>query len=603
MLPRRSIWIVDDSLLEGERARACLAAEHHVELFTDGSVMLERLADEVPDLLVLDWLMPEVSGIEVCQFIRSREAATAHVAVLMLTVQNETEQVVRALDAGANDFLTKPYADEELRARVAALLRTRELVERVERAEANVRTLLSNTPDALLAVGLDGKIMFVNREAEKVLGAPSGELIGRPLSELLPELPLDSLRLGGREALLPMPDVNIGDEIYSPTVRALPTDFAASRTIALHNVTEHRRNEARRLDFYSIIAHDLRSPLSARLLRTATILSGRRGLMAPQLTDDIRKIDGNLRSMVALINDFLDLARLEGAGYRVDRESVELTALVRNIADDVRPLAEESQLQLDVELPATTVEITGDRRRLAQVITNLLSNAIKFTPAGGRVTVRGGVEPEAAYVQVEDTGRGIPAEALPTLFQRYTRAIDPQHHVPGTGLGLMIVKEIIDAHGGTVSVRSQPQRGSSFLVRLPRAAVEAAPATDLVVIDDDVDVRESLLFLLEAEGYHVQLAASGETALELMSEDRPCAVLLDLMMPTMSGWDVLEHMRTDPRLKSTPVGLMSASVDKGMRLPGVTVLPKPIEVEALLAFVKQHCRGRSAPRTTSSGST
>ena len=592
MLPApRSVWIVDDSQLDGERARRCLASQHSVELFSDGSVMLEQLsAGRTPDVLVLDWVMPGLSGLELCEFIRAREGNIPRTAILLLTSQNESEQVVQALDSGANDFLSKPYAEAELRARVAAMVRNLELVERVERVEQSLRTLLSNAPDALLSIDSGGLVSFANAEAERLFARSSGELVGRSIAELLPDFRPDALRLGGSEALFPLPDVRVGDRIYSPTVRDLTQHFTASRTIALHDVTERRRTEARRLDFYSIIAHDLRSPLSAMMLRTGAILSGRRGVLSAPLTDDVRKIDINLRSMVALINDFLDLARLEGAGYKVERQPLDVQALVEATIEDVRPLAEQSQLRLEVSFPDGGVEVAGDRRRLSQVLTNLLSNAIKFTPAGGVVTTRVTAGADEVEIAVEDTGRGIAPEALATLFDRYTRVIDPQHQVAGTGLGLMIVREIVDAHGGTVTVRSQPRQGSTFTVRLPREkAPQVHGGVDILVVDDDEDIRESLVFVLEAEGFEVATAAGGEEALALLDVDRPSLVLLDLMMPSVSGWDVLERMRAQPRLAKIPVCVISASINRHEEVPGVTVMPKPIDVERLLEYVGKHC--------------
>ncbi len=593
--PRRQIvWIVDDSPMDGERARSILAADYTVEVFTDGSVMLERFSDGAPDVLVLDWVLPGLSGLELCQFIRSREGGIAQVSVLLLTAHHETAQVVQALDAGANDYLRKPYDDMELRARVGALMRGKAMLERVEQAERNVRALLSNAPDALLAVDAAGVVAFANAEAERAFGG-GRSLTGKQVTTLLPDLQLDTLRLGGSEALLPLPDVRVDARIFSPTIRALPRDFAATRTISLRDVTTARHNEARRLDFYSIIAHDLRSPLSAMMLRTASMLSGRRGLLSASVTDDIRKIDSNVRSMVALINDFLDLARLEGAGYKLDREPVDVNALVRVTVDDVRLLAEESQLSIDVVLGDDRIEIPGDRRRLAQVMTNLLSNAIKFTPSGGKVTARVRLNVDAVELSVEDTGRGIDAAALPTLFERYTRVIDPQHHVAGTGLGLMIVREIVEAHGGSVVVRSQPGQGSTFSVKLPRVLSRSTASSYILMADDDSDVRESLLFLLEAEGYRCIAVADGQAAIDQLTAEPPCAVLLDLMMPRVIGWDVLDRIRADVRYQALPVCIMSASVEKTTRYPGVSILEKPIAVDRLLAFVREHCTAALIP--------
>ena len=140
---RHTVWIVDDSPLDTQRARAVLDREYAVQTFSDGSAMLEHLASHAPpDVLVLDWVMPGVSGIEVCRFLRSGDAATKRLAILLLTMQTRTEQIVEGLDAGANDYLVKPYADPELRARVDALVRWNGLIDRAQKAEARVRELL-----------------------------------------------------------------------------------------------------------------------------------------------------------------------------------------------------------------------------------------------------------------------------------------------------------------------------------------------------------------------------------------------------------------------------------------------------------------------------
>ena len=481
---RRVVWVVDDSPLDTENARRALAPAYRVETFADGSALLERLAHagggesaktarpidphQLPDVIVLDWVMPGISGPDVCRFLRSPSGMKSDVAILLLTAQGEKSQVVEGLQAGANDFLTKPYAKEELLARIVALLRTKALIERAEQAESIVKRLLSSAPDAILAVNVEGRVTYANTEAERVF-YDRLPLLGRTISELLPDLAVRNISVGVGESLVPLPDVKVGDDLFAPTLRVLPTDNAATTTIALRNVTDRRRADARRLDFYSIIAHDLRSPLSAMLLRIEMIVSGRRGMISSQVIEDVRRLQANMRSMSALINDFLELARLEGVGYKIEREETDLQSLIRATMEDVKPLLDESQLDWRAEGNQESVRLKGDPRRLMQVLTNLIGNAIKFTPPGGHITTRVEVAEEFAEVSICDTGRGIAPEVIPSLFQRYARALDTQHQVAGTGLGLLIVREIIEAHGGTVGATSVPGQGSTFWFRLPLA--------------------------------------------------------------------------------------------------------------------------------------
>ncbi len=587
MAAARRVWVVDDSEADASRARTALAFDYDVETFADGAQVIERAATQPPaDVIVLDWVMPGVTGLDVCRFLRASGGERARVGILLLSGHRDSADVVEGLEAGANDYLTKPFADDELRARVGALVRSRGLLERVEQSEDSVRTLLTQSPDALVVLDAHGKLTFANPEAEHVLGNSTAALLGRPLTELVPDLQLSRVReANGRVCALP--DITIGDRIFAPVARVLSADFAAAATVALRDVTDQRRLESRRLDFYSIIAHDLRSPLSAMLLRTDLILRGARGVLSAELTADMRKMERNMRSMVSLINDFLDLARLEGSTYQLQREHVDTGALVSTVIDDIRPLLDESGLAIDVHLPAQPLMVAGDRPRLVQVLTNLLSNAVKFTPSGGLIGVTVTRDGRNVILRVSDTGRGIVPDLVPHLFQRYSRATGAGAGT-GTGLGLMIVREIVEAHGGTVSVESEIGRGTTFTVRLPQRAPSAGK--QILVVDDDVDMRESLQFLFESQGYTVDTAQNGLEALErLQSGQVPDVLVLDLSMPVMTGVELLARLGDDPRWARLPVCIMSADLSVLPMAPvGSLVMQKPMQVDRVLEFMARH---------------
>ena len=465
---QRSVWVVDDSPLDVERARRVLEGRYAVEVFSDGSAMLERLAGHVPpEVLVLDWVMPGISGIEVCHFLRTGEGQRPELAILLLTMQTQTQDIVEGLAAGANDYLVKPFADPELLARVDALVRWNGLLERAQKAEASVLQLLEHAPDPLFSVDGQHRITYANGEAERAIGDDAQTLLGRSLSDVLPTLRLDQIPDALRTSL-PLPDVEVRGQIFSPTIRSLPSDRHAGLTIGLRDVTARRLKESRRLDFYSMIAHDLRSPLSAMLMRTDLMLRGRRGVLSAEVIADLRKMDGHMRNLVALINDFLDFARLEEASHKMERSPVDLASLMTEIVDEFRPLVENTRQQIQLETSGEPAVVLGDRRRLQQVVTNLVANAIKFTPAGGNIIVRAHTRADRwCEVMVEDDGPGIPPKILPTLFQRYTRAPHSPADAGGTGLGLLIVREIVEAHGGTVGVDSTVGTGSRFWFRVP----------------------------------------------------------------------------------------------------------------------------------------
>lgn len=244
---QRLIWIVDDSPLDAESARQILSAHHTVQVFADGSAALEALSSEVrPDVLVLDWIMPGIAGIEVCRFLRAGLACAQDISILLLTSYRNSEHIVEGLNAGANDYLAKPYAPAELLARVSALLRSADLRERAERAEEENRRLLDHTPDPLIIIEADRKLCFVNEMAVRVFDVASDYLLGLHLQELLPALDVTSASdsSSGRH-----PDVEIGGRQFSPSWRTIPDDGRIA--ILLHDVTHRRVLDARHLDSLS----------------------------------------------------------------------------------------------------------------------------------------------------------------------------------------------------------------------------------------------------------------------------------------------------------------------------------------------------------------
>jgi signal transduction histidine kinase len=460
----RRVWVIDDSKLEAEMARRALAIDHDVEIFNDSSVALEQLtARAPPEVLILDWVMPGLSGIDVCEFVRAR-FETKQLPVLLLTTNQETAQIVEGLSAGANDYLAKPYAPAELRARVEALLRSHDLLKRAEHAEGLLRRVLSQLRDAVVTVDANGAIIFANSALESACGA---RLEGKQLADVLPALSVEKLNNASAKAQLA--DLTLGARILSPSLSIAASDDLGNTTITLRDVTEQRERESRRVDFYSMVAHDLRSPLSALQGRAQMMLRGLRGPLSPEVQQDLTKMVARVRDLVQIVNDFLDIEEMESARFELEEGEVDLSLVCREVCDEYQPIAASRGLELTLFNKEPELLVSGDSRRLAQVIGNLVSNALKFTSAG-QVFVGVEVEDRFAEVRVTDTGRGIPLEAQARLFSKYERVPGSNTaRVEGTGLGLAIVKEIIEAHKGNVGMRSAEGQGSTFWIRLPRS--------------------------------------------------------------------------------------------------------------------------------------
>jgi two-component system phosphate regulon sensor histidine kinase PhoR len=604
-VPPARIWIVDDSPLESELARRALEPAYAVETFADGAAVLEQLAThQPPDALVLDWQLPGITGIEVIQYLRSN-AATEHLPVLMLTTHQETRDLVQGLSAGADDFLTKPYNAAELSARMGAMIRTRRAHDRLEQAEKTVRALLRHLPEAILTFGKEGLVNFANHQAEQLLGRREREMLGTHIAELLPEVPWQVLLENRRTDLFTLPDLTRNGRVLAPIVRVFVSPHLSDTALSFRDVTKQRLREESRLDMYSVVAHDLRGPLGSIMLRADLVLRGRRGPISPEIAQDLTLIKQRIGDLVEMVNDFLDLARLEAAEVELDRKPIEMPLIVSEVVQDFEPMAEAKGVKLSITEAKEPFVVAADRRRLTQILSNLLSNGIKFSPSGAMVHVEFEGSENDVEVRVKDTGPGIHPGAIEKLFTRYARALDANHTVAGTGLGLMIVKQLVEAHGGQVRVSSEVGKGSVFAFSLPRQGHEAKRATlslppkedgpmqvgiRILVVDDDEEVRELMGFALRNHGYTVTEAENGRVALDLLSSpaNLPDVVLLDMAMPVMSGTELLEILASRGITPALPVIVVSAHAAhaRGAR----RVLRKPVSIDVLVEVVRETTR-------------
>ena len=462
------VWIVDDGPDEAEMAKQALSS-FSTRTFLDAFAMLEQLAaGRLPDVLVLDWMMPQMSGIEVCKLLRTREA-TSELPILLLTAQDRADHIGEGLAAGANDYVSRPYVPAELIARVGSLLHFKRLRERADKAQRSMRALLSHLPDALITTSETGLVTFLNAEAERILSTTRGDLKGQQLGQLFPVLAtIHGLNLNG-DHFEALPEFEAGGRIFAPAARRMTLDGVSTIAVTLRDVTEKRRMATRRLDFYSMVAHDLRSPLTAMTLRLGLMKEQPYGPLPEPFLRDLDLVDSRIGDLVLLINDFLDIARSEGVGITLTREPIDLVSLVRGSLVEFAELAQTREVRIRFDWAAKPVDTHADPARLTQVITNLVSNAVKFSSSGGEVVVEVARREADVEFAVSDAGGGIAEDKISELFKRYSRPTGDSA-IPGTGLGLMVVREIVAAHAGTCGVESVLGKGSRFWFRLPHAS-------------------------------------------------------------------------------------------------------------------------------------
>jgi signal transduction histidine kinase/DNA-binding response OmpR family regulator len=357
-------------------------------------------------------------------------------------------------------------------------------------------------------------------------------------------------------------------------------------------------------EFLANVSHELRTPLSAIIGFSQILLDGIDGPVNDDQLQDITQVNKSGQSLLALINQILDLSKIEAGKMELNLERVELPALISSVLDSISPLAQEKGLRIDTRFPAGLPAVEADAARLKQILINLLSNAVKFTDRG-HIEVMAQPSGRMVRIAVKDTGIGISTEAQKLIFEEFVQGdgSSTRRH-GGTGLGLSIARKLVEMHGGAITVVSEPGLGSTFTFTIPAWAASQVAATPLqprplrrpnqglpgaaiLVVDDDPSVRQLIARHLEQEGWKTVQASNATDALQLARESRPTLITLDIMMPDASGWWVLEKLKEDPQTAGIPVLVVTIVEDQRLEfaLGASDYLGKPYDRGALIAKI------------------
>ena len=509
-----------------------------------------------------------------------------------------------------------------------------------DRISRELAAIVESSDDAIVSKDLESRIRSWNRGAERMFGYTAEEAVGRSIRIIIPEERwseeddvLRQLRRGEKvdhfETVRRRKD---GAELIvsltiSPIRSSSGTVIGASkiaRDITAMKRAEQeqaqlfaREQEARaeverasRLkdDFLAVLSHELRTPLNA-VMGYSQLLSA--GILPPaRAAHAIQAIQRNAQAQARLVESLLDLSRVMAGKLALNLEEIDLGSVIESAVDALRPEAETKSISLDVRMPPARMRMVGDAARLQQVFWNLLSNAIKFTRGPGRVIVTGGVHEEHLRVSVADQGQGISPEFLPHVFDRFRQGASTDGHSPaGLGLGLALVREMVQAHGGTVVAESAGEgSGSTFTVTLPpRAVGEPVPVPEaslpdaeagvaglqILIVEDERDAREFLALLLASRGAVVRTAASGSEAFAAMSGQRPDLLLADLRMPEEDGYSLIRRWRAHetehpgPRVAAIAVTAYASPNDRDQAIAAGfdSHVAKPVDAAVLAAAI------------------
>ncbi len=505
---------------------------------------------------------------------------------------------------------------------------TREL----EHEKNKLNTVIRNMTDGLIVTSLDNAIMIANPAVEKMLRLPSGSIVARNVKDIFTEIDLrdmlaEVIRTGGSEII--QNDFALANKVVRAVSYAVKTgDEMLGVITVLRDITKEWEVDRMKTDFISTVSHELRTPLTsvigfARLIRKKLeeVIFPRMDAGDAKLRRAVRQVEGNINIIVSegerltsLINDVLDIAKMEAGKIEWKKESLSVAGLVDRATAATASLFEQKNLVLSKEIEPGLPAIVGDRDRLIQVLINLISNAVKFTDRGA-VNCSARKKGESIEVSVSDTGPGIADEDISKVFDKFKQVGETLTDKPkGTGLGLPICKEIIEHHGGRIWAESELGKGSRFSFSIPivpksGTETQAAGIDKLVrrlgdnvtlrraggnakktvlVVDDEEHIREFLRQVLEEKGYEVMEASDGPEAIAEVKKRKPDIITLDIMMPGISGFDVAAVLKSDPATAGIPIIILSIIEDreKGYRLGIDNYLTKPVDVEELLHHIE-----------------
>jgi PAS domain S-box-containing protein len=575
----RCILVADDNADMGAYIRRLLGSRWPVEVVANGQEALAFLERRRPDLVMADVMMPKMDGLALLQAIRANPDLR-RIPVVLLSARAGDEARMEGLQAGADDYLVKPFSARELMTRIDAQLLRAEVHAIEESHTRRLTTMFQHAPVAIAILkGPEHTFEFANDSYLEVAGRTA--VVGRTIRELFPEFEgqgiyelLDTVYRSGQPFIADSLRVQMRrrgaeglDDVYFKFVyQPMPGRSGGIEGIAVvaTDVTDlaNARREAEAAnrakdEFLAMLGHELRNPL-APILTALQLMSIRDA--AETTVKERAVIDRQVRHLMRLVDDLLDVSRIAKGKIDLSRERVELSRIVAQAVEMASPLLEERRHNLILNVPRSGLLVDGDVTRLSQVVQNLLTNAAKYTEPGGQIRLEARPVEESIELAVRDSGVGIPADMLPHVFDLFVQGQQTADRSKGgLGLGLTLVRTLVGLHGGTVQAHSEgPGHGSQFIVRLPATvphAVAAPPPGNAashsttprgiraLVVDDNQDAASMLTEAMRSLGYDTRVAFDGLSALDLATRFEPHVILLDLGLPVMDGYELADRLR------------------------------------------------------------
>jgi PAS domain S-box-containing protein len=571
------IVLADDNADMRAYVRELLAPHYQVELAADGKEALAAAHRERPDLIISDVMMPLLNGFELLAAVRA-DASLRNVPVVLLSARAGEDSRIEGLDAGADDYLIKPFSARELLARVGAILELQRMRRGAEEA-ARLRTeqfetLLNEAPLGVYLIDADFRIREVNPTARAVFGEVP-DLIGRDFDEVVHILWPDpyanevverfrhTLKTGepdsNAEHIEQRRDRGVTEYYQWRINRIRLPDGRHGVVCYFRDISEHVLARARleiadrqKDEFLAMLAHELRNPL-APIRNASELLS--RSSNANSRAQVVGILKRQVAQLTRLVDDLLDVSRITQGKIELRRQPIQLAEIIEQAVETVDTLLKDKHHTVSVISDRRPLWVNADPARLLQCVSNILTNAAKYTQPRGEIRIESHSENGHAVLIITDNGAGIAPEVLPHVFDLFVqsdRTLDRAQG--GLGIGLSVARRLVEMHGGQVRAASAGLGcGAMFEIRLPlidnpseqHSANPQSKVTPqrVLVVDDNADAANSLAMLLEIDGHEAQAVYTSQQALERVETFRPEVILLDIGLPEMNGYEVARRIR------------------------------------------------------------
>ena len=467
------ILVIDDEKRIRDITNKMLTNEgFEVALAETGDIGMKMIEEKHYDIILLDLMMPGISGLDLLPHLRSHHPYSV---VIVITGYATLEHSIEAMKKGAFDFISKPFSPQDLRLVISKAIKFIRTLQDIADEKSRMKVLINQLSDGVMATDIQKNIALANPAFLKMMDFFEENVTGQPVSDIIQNEKIESMidqsiSMPSEEFSILSEEIDLGENVLS--VRCLPFRDRLNRNLGTITVTRDittlKKIDQLKSDFVSMVAHEIRSPLNSIGMQLKVVLDELAGAVTVKQREILERASEKINMLSNLSTELLDLAKIESGLITQEKETFNVNKYLQEQVAFFQEAARAKNIRLELDKFPELPPLFANKSNMDEVFSNLISNAINYTQEGGKITIFAVVSVNYLHIMVSDTGFGIPKKELERIFDRFYRVKnDKTRYITGTGLGLPIVKSIIEAHNGKIKVESEPDKGSTFHVYLP----------------------------------------------------------------------------------------------------------------------------------------